>query len=383
MRIAIVTNILTPYRKSFYKELSTQLKEEIGELKVFVLTDSLPLRPWTFENLKEDFTELVPGKKVFIKNEDYLFNIRINGYLKKFRPDIVIIAGSWTYPTLWHILLHKDKGVKYFFWTESHNNRATKVGTSNPFILKVKRDFYNHFDGYCIPGKYANETVTYLIGEKGIRVKLPNLVDNEFYSKARELRKRKVNLREKYSLSLDKIIFVCPARLIKIKGIDLFLKYASYSPNIEKVSFVIAGEGPEKDNIQKVSEKYGIDVKLMGYCSQEVVRELYALADAFWLPSLQDANPLTSIEAAFAGLPLFVSKYTGNSPELVKDGKNGILFDTINRDSVVNAIDFITTIGSEWIQTSGELSYGIASDSFESKKEVTKFVNSFKNIIRE
>lgn len=381
MRIAIVTNILTPYRKSFYRELNTQLKKNHGELKVFALTESLPLRPWTFENLKEDFTELVPGKKVFIKGEDYLFNTAINNYLKEFGPDIVIIAGSWTYPTLWHILLHKDKRVKYFFWTESHNNRATKVGTSNPLILKIKKDFYNQFDGFCIPGKYADETVTYLIGEKGIRVKLPNLVDNGFYSKARELRKSKANLREKYALSKEKIIFICPARLIKIKGIDLFLEHASSSPNIEKISFVIAGEGPEKDNIQKVSERHGLDVKLLGYCDQEMVRELYALADVFWLPSLQDANPLTSIEAAFAGLPLLVSKYTGNSPELVKEKINGITFDTLDKKSVNDAISFIVEKGQDWLIDAGRISNEIAKENFSCQIETRKLIEQLEIVL--
>jgi len=48
MRLAILTNILTPYRMRFYNELNTQLRLMNGELCVYVMTDELPLRPWTY-----------------------------------------------------------------------------------------------------------------------------------------------------------------------------------------------------------------------------------------------------------------------------------------------------------------------------------------------
>lgn len=381
MRIAIVTNILTPYRISFYKELSVQLKEKKGELKVFALTESLPLRPWTFENLKEDFTMLVPGKKVFIKGEDYLFNIAINRYLTEFNPDIVVIAGSWTYPTLWHVLLHKDKKVKYFFWTESHNQRATKVGTSNPVVMKLKQKFYEQFDGFCVPGKYARETVDKLIDSNKTYIRLPNLVDNDFFEQAIIIRKQKEQLREKYNIKPEQIAIICPARLISLKGIVPFLENAAQSKYIKRFIFLFAGDGPEKKNIEKISNEKGIETRLLGYCDQAIVRELYSISDIFLLPSLQDANPLTSIEAAFSGLPLLVSIYTGNSPELVLDGENGILFDTIDTKSVIEAIDFLACANKEWYQEAGNKSLAIARKSFEGKKETSKLINSFESIL--
>ena len=66
MRLAIVTNIITPYRRNFYEEINKVLQREGGELRVFVMTDSLPLRPWTYEDLKSTYTELLPVKKFFV-----------------------------------------------------------------------------------------------------------------------------------------------------------------------------------------------------------------------------------------------------------------------------------------------------------------------------
>lgn len=382
MKIVIVTNILTPYRIAFYKEFDQQLKDQNGELKVFVLTDNLPLRPWRYEDLKQSFTVLVPGKKIFIRGEDYLFNIQINSLLKGIGPDVVVISGSWTYPTLWQIILKKQRNIRYFFWTESHNHRATKVGTSNVCILWLKKMFYRNFDGYCLPGKFANETVDHLIGKQGLRIKLPNLVDESFYIKALKMRNDKNLLRDKYSLSQEKIIFVCPARLIAIKGIDLFLKNSVSFSNITRILFLIAGEGPERVSIERIADQYHLDVKLMGYCNQDTIRELYALSDVFWLPSLQDANPLTSIEASFAGLPLLVSMYTGNSPELVEDCVNGVLFDTVDEDSVKRALEFVISSGSEWQNMAGKRSYEIAMENFCCKTETKKILEQFKSCRR-
>ena len=74
MRLAIVTNIITPYRRNFYEEINKVLQREGGELRVFAMTDSLPLRPWTYEDLKSSYTELLPVKKFFLGENDYLVN---------------------------------------------------------------------------------------------------------------------------------------------------------------------------------------------------------------------------------------------------------------------------------------------------------------------
>lgn len=381
MRIAIVTNILTPYRTFFYKELDSQLRVDGGELKVLVLTDYLPLRPWNYEGLKQSFTELVPGKKIFIGENDYLINLGINKRLRKFSPNIIIVAGSWTYPTMWVVAKHKIEKVKYFFWTESHNNRAIKIGTNNPIILKLKCIFYELFDGFCIPGKYANEAIDRLIGKRGWRIFLPNLVDDRYYSKAIELRHNKNELREKYSLPKDKLIFICPARIIEIKGIRIFLQNVADCPNINKTTFVLAGDGPDKSKVAEVSDKMNIDVRMLGYCDQDKIRDLYALADAFLLPSLLDANPLTSIEAAFAGLPLLVSRYTGNSPELVKNKINGVIFDTVFKESVTDAMKFILGAERSWFDRAGEYSHKIAMENFQCKRETNKLIRQLRDHI--
>jgi glycosyltransferase involved in cell wall biosynthesis len=47
-------------------------------------------------------------------------------------------------------------------------------------------------------------------------------------------------------------------------------------------------------------------------------------ADVFALNTKSDPNPLTPIEASFAGLPLLLSSRAGNAAELVREGVTGL-----------------------------------------------------------
>lgn len=384
MKIAVVTNIITPYRKRFYDEMFEQLTAQGDDFKVFSMTDSLPLRPWIFQDLRSPYMTLLPGYKFIFKMQDMdiLVNPKVNKYLNEYSPDIIIVAGSWTYPTTMQMLFHKLKNKpKYLFWTESHEHRAGNTEVRSKGLLKkLKQKLYFKFDGFCVPGKYANDSVDSIVGTHGIRLRLPNLVDNGYYMVANELREHKPELRDKYGLPLNKTIFITPSRLIPRKGIDLFLSHLYGMPENERSVFILAGEGSLEQRIRDISEENNLDVRFMGYCNQDTIRELYAASDIFLLPSLSDPNPLTVIEAAFAGLPLCVAKYTGNNPELCRNNENGIVFETDNPVSVRETYKEVMSKSEDWLNQAGNLSLQIANENFDCNNEVHKFISQLRSL---
>lgn len=382
MKIAFVTNIITPYRKKFFDELNTQLIEDGGELHVYAMTDSLPLRPWTFSELKSNYMTLVPGYKFIVNETDYdiLINPSINTYLKKYNPDIVIVAGSWTYPTTFLMLYRKLKGVKYLLWTESHDIRGIEKKSDNHFISKIKKSLYLRFDGFCVPGKYTIESLKNFLGENITIVQLPNMVDNEFYSLASKQYGQREQLRAKYNIPLDCRVFITPARLINRKGLDVFLSHLT-DAICKNARFVIAGIGPLEGKIKSIAEHNNLHVIFLGYCNQNTIRELYGISDVFLLPSLFDQNPLTSIEAAFASLPLMLSKYVGNSPELCFEGENGFIFDTTVGESVRKSVGKILSKSDDWLRKAGQRSHEIAIAGFECKSQTSKFLTQLKHLV--
>lgn len=385
IKIAFLTNILTPYRISFYDELNRLLIEHGGEIRVYAMTDSLPLRPWNYYDLKREYTRLLSGKKFFIGKNDYLFNPSVVKEIMKFCPDTLIIAGSWTYPTFWIAVssCRLKRYCKRLMWTESHN----KTGINNPsksnnIVQILKKILISNFDGYCVPGLYAKEAIEEIVPTDGKSIiALPNLVDSEYYDYANILRSRKDTLRKEKGISLKKQVFICPARFVDLKGIVPFLSNVSGAKGIDKATFIFIGGGPEKNQITNVAGENNLDVLLYDYQTPDEVRVWLALADVFLLPSLSDANPLSSIEAAWAGLPLCLSCHVGNSPELVDEGINGVVFETLSKEDVCKKVEFILNQSREWYVKAGKHSNNKAKKCFELKKESNRFIESLEEML--
>jgi glycosyltransferase involved in cell wall biosynthesis len=384
MKIAFLTNILTPYRVFFFDQIYKTLRKEKGDMRVFVMTDSLPLRPWSFHELKREYTILVKGIKFTLGSHQFMSNIVVKKQILSFSPDVLIVAGSWTYPTTWEVMLDKriTKNTKTLFWTESHNHTGIANSTkTKPAVRKIKQNLINRFDGFCLPGEYALETVSQIVDVncKTI-IRLPNLVDNEYYNEANSMRGRKDALRIEKGIPIDRFVFFTPARMRDLKGQLPFFRNVIDAVANKPVSFILAGEGPDKDAIKDIGTQNKMDIRIYDYQSQEQIREWLSLSDAFLLPSLSDPNPLSNIEAAWAGLPLCISCYVGNGPELVEDGVNGVIFDTLDRNSVCEKIEFVLNQEESWLEKAGRSSHQKAEEGFEAEKESVKFIKSLAEI---
>ncbi|MBQ6173909.1 MAG: glycosyltransferase family 4 protein [Clostridia bacterium] len=384
MKVAFLTNILTPYRVYFFDVLYKQLGKD--KLKCFVMTDKLPLRPWNYSELRREYTMLLKGKKVLIRGNDYLFSYNVRSAILEYDPDILIVAGSWTYPTTWDVMMSKKitKSMKILFWTESHNHTGIHNTTkTKPIARKIKQLLMKRFDGFCVPGEYAKETISNLIDltQKTV-IRLPNLIDNAYYDYANQMRKSKNQLREVNGVGNEQFVFFTPASMRELKGQLPFFKNVVNVVKGKPVTFVLAGEGPDREAIEKIGLDHDLNLCILRYQNQEQIREWFALSDAFLLPSLSDANPLSNIEAAWAGLPLCVSCYVGNGPELVEDGINGVIFDTLDVDSVSEKIMFVINQNKEWLSTAGVVSHRKAQEGFDAETESKKFLVSLEESLK-
>jgi glycosyltransferase involved in cell wall biosynthesis len=75
-----------------------------------------------------------------------------------------------------------------------------------------------------------------------------------------------------------------------------------------------SGEGPERDNLQRLIEakKLGTHVTLAGLLDREPLRDLLRSGDLYVLPSIGvEAFSISALEGACAGLPLALSGQVG------------------------------------------------------------------------
>jgi glycosyltransferase involved in cell wall biosynthesis len=167
------------------------------------------------------------------------------------------------------------------------------------------------------------------------------------------------------------------ARLAPEKGLLQFLSSLEHiDPALrEKLVVCIAGTGPLLPELQQWTATRSVAVWLLGHQSESEMVELYAQADGFCLPSISDPNPLSVIEAIWAGLPLLLSSRVGNHPECLQDGKNGFLFDVFDQSSTTSAISRWLELSPKELSAFGNRSSQIAHEKFDPDQVIEAFLN--------
>lgn len=388
MKIVFITGGVTPYRIAFCDSMNNYMCEnKLGCLKLFLMSEHSFNNNYDNNSLMRPYAEILEGKTLVMKDGTtrFIINPNIAKRVMHEKPDFIILGGAWTHPSTW-ILLKNKKKIKapIYFWAESHFHNGLKRKQKTIWKEIVKKIIYNGFDGFFVPGVYAKEAIE----ETGCKnanccIQLPNLVENERYMQAALHKEQKYLLRDKYRIEKDKIVLFTPSRLVDLKGINEFMENGRNELKDNRIIWLIAGMGPLKEKIQKYAKKNSIDMRLLGFVGQEAIIEYLTLADWFVLPSLSDPNPLSVIEALWAELPLALSKYVGNNPETLRDGENGVLFDTLSQSSVCEAIQKMKSAKSEWLKRAQKKSGKIAKEQFDMMPQIQKLLAEIERIVRQ
>ena len=380
--IVLVTNEINPYRKSFYDKLYEYCNSIGVKFIVLLMTKVEHGYNWNYEEVKADYAILMHGYNFTFPIVNHL-NIEVKRHLKEIRPDIVIMAGSYFFNTNWLVITQKRKlHYPIYFWSETHFQEKRTYATWKLKVRELFRQYiYKVFDGFWYSGKLSREMIEYYAREDAKYHFVPNLIDNQVYfSTTQRLRSSKDRLKQKWQIPIGNLVFITPARLSWVKGIHTFMKILKQVNDADKVTMLVPGTGPDKEIIETAIKQTGLDVRLLGYQQQNVIMELYAIADLFVLPSLSDPNPLTCIEALWCGLPLLVSKHVGNYPEVIVQGQNGYVFDYASPTEAVEILDKLISVSAEWKQKARECSLQIASKYYDPQKVVKRLVD---DLVRE
>lgn len=224
---------------------------------------------------------------------------------------IIFTAHGWAFneerPTLQRII------IKFFSWITvllSHNTIA-------------------------VSDAMKNDTRNWpLIGNKIVVIK-NGIKEPEFYTKddARE----KLFALADTELTLDTFIVGTIAELHKSKGLQYAIEaFAKLAQKDQKMHYFVLGSGEEKERLDVLVRHYGLQgrVFLLGFV-EDAARFLMAF-DVFILPSTTEALGLVLLEAGHAGLPVVASN-VGGIPEIIENGKTGILVQPRDSNSIAEA----------------------------------------------
>ena len=170
---------------------------------------------------------------------------------------------------------------------------------------------------------------------------IPTGIDAEVFDPA--LYNRRV-CREQFDLQAGEIVIGIIAVLRQFKRHDLFLEMAKtligQYPD-KKLVFLIAGDGPQKDNLVTMAERLGLvsQIRFLGHVTQ--VPELLTALDIFVLSSDSKEGVPQSVMQALLMNKAVVATNSGSTRDLL--GKDNFkLVDTHSQESLIKAVsDYI------------------------------------------
>lgn len=123
----------------------------------------------------------------------------------------------------------------------------------------------------------------------------------------------------------SRVVIGSVGRLVKQKGYhNLLAALAEITKSVPEVELLLVGDGPQRGELEQQARRLGLSsqVTFAGQC--DPVEESYGKFDLFVSSSLSEGLPVTVLEAMASGLPI-VATHVGATPEVIEDGRSGLL----------------------------------------------------------
>jgi glycosyltransferase involved in cell wall biosynthesis len=323
IRVTVVSPEPTPYRSPLFDLVAA--RPEL-ELTVIYAAHTVAGRTWSVEPRHP--STFLPGLALpglaRVLHHDYPVTPGILRALRDSRPDVVVVSGWSTFASQAAIAWCRRRGVPYLPLVESHDlgpRKGWRRAVKSAVVPRVLRGAA----GALALGTASRDSLV----ERGaprerIRV-FANTIDVPAWEeRQRGLAQRRSELRTELGAGADDLVLLSVARLGPEKGLDTLVRGVAAARD-PKLLLVVAGDGPQRRQIEALAQGLGVRMRLTGDLSAERIAEAYAAADVFALLSTRETWGVVVNEAAASGLPLVLSDRVGAAYDLLSDGENGFL----------------------------------------------------------
>lgn len=139
---------------------------------------------------------------------------------------------------------------------------------------------------------------------------------------------KKFDIRKRLDIPDGNRILLYIGRLAKEKNLEELLGYYA-KQNTRTLTFLIVGDGPYRDTLEKMALDLGIgdSVRFAGMIPPEQIGDYYHMGDLFVSASVSETQGLTYIEALASGLPALCRR-DACLDGVILDGYNGWQYET-------------------------------------------------------
>ncbi len=370
-RLLIVNNVPTPYRTFLFNRLWIAGRTLGIEVEVAYQAERVAahahwdpdrmdhLYPYWFSRYSgRDLGRIRPLFRPWSLTWDVVRASRSKGYRYLLYSPFMSLAGSLV------ASLPAPK-AKRIFWAES-NLQSTRYRRGPMAWLKA--GLAAGSDAVAVPGERALEylyTASPALRDRPV-LRLPNLVDPALFGeRVNALRKASPGPRSILGLPNDRVMILSIGQMEDRKGFGEAIE-ASLSAPDDFVYCLLGGGSRLEEYRHRVAARGAAErIRLPGPMDESQVLLYLAAADWLWHPALGDPSPLVCVEAIHAGLPLAVSRQTGNAPETVPAGRNGLVFDAASPVAVTQALQTMRETPVLKRQLMGAESIRVATASFD------------------
>ena len=331
MKILFLTNAYPDfegsYRGIFIKKMATLLQKEGYD--VTIVTPKIYKKSHYFEEqngIKVYRFPFLAGDKLLIEYERIPHIRMVLYYISGFfltiyvvlRHHCRLIHSHWAIPTgLVGVFAGAFLKKPHLVTIHGSDFRIAmdKAGVLKKIFLYVCKKANNLT---CVSGEQKRKIEQ--MGIQGEKISLfPMGVDDAFLENEK---KREHHLIE------GPFIILSNRNLLPIYNVSLLIGAIPFVLKEEPdVRFLIAGEGPEKKNLEREARKLNIEayVRFLGRLSNEEISSFLAKTDIYVSTSLYDGTSVSLLEAMASGCFPVVSDIPSNR-EWIRDGENGFLF---------------------------------------------------------
>lgn len=178
----------------------------------------------------------------------------------------------------------------------------------------------------------------------------------------------------------DKFVIGTLAGLRKQKSLDNLIKaFYIFHKRVPNSILVIAGEGKEKHNLQKIASELEIKNEVVFLGFKDNASDVFSGLNIFALSSEYEGLPISMLEAMAMKVPVVVTA-VGGIPWVIKNKVNGIICDYGNVDQMAESFYSIYK-NKNYSSTLANNGYQTVISEFSYKKMAKQYLDIYKMLM--